>query len=57
MTLYAVKMLKNRFYPLEIPNEIELNNGDFILVKTEKGEEAFPAYKICKNIQEKWQEQ
>lgn len=47
MTKFAVRYLKNMYYPLDIPENVEINCGDMVLVRTEKGEEALKA--ICVN--------
>ena len=37
---YAVKYLKNTFYPLNVPDNIKVEEGQLVIVRTEKGEEA-----------------
>ena len=34
---YAVNYLKNTFYPLEVPDTIKIDDGQMVLVRTEKG--------------------
>ena len=36
--MFAVKLIKNKQYPLDIPEGIEVKHGDMVLVLTEKGE-------------------
>ncbi len=47
MKKYAVRYLKNMYYPVDVPKNIEVHCGDMALVKTEKGEEALKL--ICMN--------
>ena len=47
MTKFAVRYLKNMYYPLDIPSNVEVTCNDMVLVRTEKGEEALKA--ICIN--------
>ena len=35
--MYAVKLIKNRQYPLDIPDGIKVEHGDMVIVVTEKG--------------------
>lgn len=44
--MFAVKLLKNKQYPLEIPDNIIVNHGDMVIVLTEKGEEVAQAYLV-----------
>ena len=55
MIKYAVKMLKNKFYPLDCPEGIKLENGQYILVRTEKGEEAVKVEVVCPKIAQHWE--
>ncbi len=51
---YAVKYLKNTFYPLEVPDTIQIQDGQMVLVRTEKGEEALKAFAVNSKILECW---
>lgn len=42
--MIAVKLIKNKQYPLEIPEGISVKHGDMVIVLTDKGEEAAKAY-------------
>lgn len=55
MIKYAVKMLKNRFYPLDYPGEMKLENGQYVLVRTEKGEEAVRVFVVNSEIAAHWE--
>ncbi len=48
--MFAVKLLKNKQYPLEIPENISVKHGDMVLVLTEKGEEVAQAYLVPPQI-------
>ena len=51
MIKYAVKYLKNVFYPLKGVNEgVEIDNGALVLVRTEKGEEVLKAFLVNSEI-------
>ena len=54
MALYAIKMLKNQLYPLEIVSASEFNNGDLVLVQTEKGEEVAQIYNLNEEMRASW---
>ena len=55
MIKYAVKMLKNKFYPLVYPEGTELENGQYILVRTEKGEEAVKVFLVNSEVAKHWE--
>lgn len=44
--MFAVKLLKNKQYPIDIPDGTEIKHGDMVLVSTDKGEEAVQAYLV-----------
>ena len=54
MTKFAVKLLKNKYYPLQIPDSIEVQHGDYVLVRTEKGEEAVKVFAVSPQIVAIW---
>ena len=41
---FAVNYIKNTFHPLEIPDNITLEDGQMVIVRTDKGEEALKAF-------------
>lgn len=51
---YAVKYIKNVFYPLTVPEGVELEEGQLVLVRTEKGEEALKVLLVNSQISEIW---
>lgn len=52
---YAVKYLKNTFYPLDVPDTIYIEDGQMVLVRTEKGEEALKAFVVNSQISKLWE--
>ena len=54
MFKYAVKYLKNTFYPLNVPETIHIEDGQMVLVRTEKGEEALKAFIVNSQIEKLW---
>ena len=55
MTNLAVRYLKNAYYPLDISENISVNCGDTVLVRTEKGEEALKVICVNDKIVELWE--
>ena len=54
MFKYAVEYLKNTFYPLNVPENVEIENGQMVLIRTEKGEEALKAFIVNSQVQKCW---
>lgn len=52
---YAVRFLKNTFYPLQISETLELEHGQMVLVRTEKGEEALKTFLVNSEIAKQWE--
>ncbi len=52
---YAVNYIKNTFYPLEVPDNIHLEDGQMVLVRTDKGEEALKAFLVNSRISKLWE--
>ena len=52
---YAVKYIKNTFYPLNVPENTTLETGQLVLVRTEKGEEALKVELVNKKISDLWE--
>ena len=55
MFKFAVKYLKNTFYPLNVPETIHIEDGQMVLVRTEKGEEALKAFIVNSQIEKLWE--
>ena len=52
---YAVKYIKNTFYPLKVPEGMSIEEGQLVLVRTEKGEEALKVELVNAQISELWE--
>ena len=52
---YAVKYIKNTFYPLTVPDTLTIKEGQMVLVRTEKGEEALKVELVNPEISEFWE--
>ena len=55
MFKYAVEYTKNTFYPLEIPETLTISDGQMVLVRTQKGEEALRAFVVNSKIIDIWE--
>ena len=53
---FAVNYIKNTFYPLEVPDSIHLEDGQMVLVRTDKGEEALKAFLVNSKISKLWED-
>lgn len=52
---FAVRLIKNSYYPVKVPNNIEPKDGDMVIVRTEKGEEVHKIIAINNLIARQWQ--
>lgn len=52
---YAVKYLKNTFYPLHVPETVQVEEGQLVIVRTEKGEEALKVELVNEQISKIWE--
>ena len=52
---YAVRYLKNSFYPVNVPPNITLQDGQMVVVRTEKGEEALKIFIVNSQIEKMWE--
>ena len=50
MIKYAVKYMKNTFVPLKCPNDLTIEEGQLVLARTEKGEEALKAFLVNSEV-------
>ncbi len=55
MFKYAVEYLKNTFCPLSVPDTLNIEDGQMVLVRTSKGEEALRAFVVNSKIIELWE--
>ena len=53
---YAVKYLKNTFYPLNVPENIQIEEGQLVIVRTDKGEEVLKVELVNPQISKLWEE-
>lgn len=52
---FAVRYLKNTFYPLNVPETMNLADGQMVIVRTEKGEEALKVFLVNSEIEQIWE--
>ena len=52
---YAVRLIKNTFHPLLVPDSLTLEHGQMVLVRTEKGEEALKVFLVNSEISQQWE--
>lgn len=52
---FAVRYLKNTFYPLNVPETVKLQDGQMVVARTEKGEEALKVFLVNSQIEELWE--
>ncbi len=55
MTKFAVRYIKNIYYPLEVPSTVTIEPDDMVLVRTEKGEEALKVEYVNEKIAKIWE--
>lgn len=51
---FAVRYLKNTFYPLNVPDNIHIQDGQMVIVRTEKGEEALKVFLVNSQVEQIW---
>lgn len=52
---YAVKYLKNTFYPLNVPENVHVEEGQLVIVRTDKGEEVLKVELVNSQISKLWE--
>lgn len=52
---FAVRYLKNTFYPINVPDSVHLEDGQMVIVRTEKGEEALKAFLVNSQVEKIWE--
>ena len=55
MIKYAAYYIKNTFNPLNVPENVELEHGQMIIARTEKGEEAMKVVLVNEQISKIWE--
>ncbi len=53
---YAVRYLKNTFYPLKLPDGVKVEDGQLVIVRTDKGEEVLKAELVHPQIAKMWEQ-
>lgn len=53
---YAVRLIKNTFHPLQVPDSLVIEHGQMVLVRTEKGEEVFKVFAVNSEIAKQWEQ-
>ncbi len=51
---YAVRLVKNTFHPLQVPETLTIEHGQMVLVRTDKGEEVFKTFAVNSEISAQW---
>ena len=54
MIKYAVNLIKNTFHPLQVPETAQVEHGQLVLVRTEKGEEVAKVFVVNQQIACVW---
>ncbi|HSA06474.1 MAG TPA: regulatory iron-sulfur-containing complex subunit RicT [Candidatus Gastranaerophilales bacterium] len=54
MYKYGVRLLKNRIYPVNIPENTEVKHGQLVLINTEKGQEVAKILRLSSCVVQKW---
>lgn len=52
---YAVRLIKNTFHPVQVPDFLTVEDGQMVLVRTEKGEEAHKIFLVNSEISAQWE--
>ena len=52
---FAVRYLKNTFYPINVPESVHLEDVQMVIVRTEKGEEALKAFLVNSQVEKIWE--
>ena len=52
---FAVRYLKNTYYPLNVPDTIKLEPDQMVIVRTEKGEEVLKVFIVNSQIEQLWE--
>ena len=55
MIKYAVNLIKNTFHPLQVAESAHVEHGQYVLVRTEKGEEVAKVFVVNHVIAKAWE--
>ena len=56
MIKWAVNYLKNTFHPIDVPENVELEENQLVIVRTEKGEEVLKVFRVNSEIAKKFED-
>ncbi len=56
MIKWAVNYLKNTFHPLDAPENVELEENQLVIARTEKGEEVLKVFRVNSEISKRFEE-
>ncbi len=51
---FAVRTIKNQFHPLKVDDSANIKQGEYVIVRTEKGEEVHKVFIVNEQIQRLW---
>ena len=43
---FAIRIIKNQFHPLKVAQDANIKHGQYVLVRTDKGEEVFQVFLV-----------
>ena len=55
MIEYAIRLVKNKFYALNLKEGLSVKHGDYVVVMTDKGEEIAKVFKVCSKVSAVWE--
>ena len=56
MKTFAVRLFKKQYQPLSVAGHVSLQHGDFVLVRTDRGEEVAQAEYVNEKVAKLWKE-
>jgi len=52
---FAVRTIKNQFHPLKVDDSANIKQGEYVIARTDKGEEVFRVFIVNEQIQRLWE--
>ena len=52
---FAIRVIKNQFHPLKVAQNANIKHGQYVLVRTDKGEEVFQVFLVNSCVQKQWE--
>lgn len=52
---FAVRLIKNAFHPLKVSDDVNLKDGQLVIIRTEKGEEVHKVIVVNDLVAKQWQ--